>query len=208
MAINLVIHPAYLANADTFKTLISEPQSYLKQGGSCTVWANDTWVIKRYNQKNNWVLLKQNLGFGRAKKVYQQTQMLIAAGIATPQTVAYGYQKKFGFKRCEYIVSQRQSGRLLFDILMDETITESDKQTAIDLALTAIEQLWQAGWTHGDLKAQNIIIDDKAYLIDLDALCQSSDTRKDKARFLRNFQDNPELTPFYDHVAKKLELAQ
>lgn len=204
--LQLVIHPDYQAKRTLFESLIASPAHYLKQGGSCTVWADNNWVVKRYNQKNKLIFIKQNLGLGRAKKVYKQTQILIDHHIAAPPTVAYGFSKHFGFKTCEYIISHHQQGRLLFDLLMDTATAATDKTAAIDWALACIKQLWQSGWTHGDLKAQNIIIADKAYLIDLDSLAKNNDNQQDKLRFLRNFSDYPALAPFYDKVATTLEV--
>lgn len=203
---HLTIDTEFIDKKMQFQNLIEAPIYYLKQGGSCTVWADDNWVVKRYNQKSTWVTIKQNLRLGRAKKVYQQTQQLITDNIATPKTVAHGYVSQANWRLYELIITERLAGITLFELMEDSTLSNNTKRHAILHSIQTLKKLWQAGWQHGDLKAQNIIIaDNMAHLIDLDSLCKTTNQQQDKSRFLRNFQQYDSFKPFYNEARNALE---
>ncbi len=202
--ITLVSKNSYKDNLIEIVELINNPKDFMKEGTKCTVYANEKFVIKRYNQCSLSYFFKQNLGLGRARKTFEVTQSLHKKKIAVSNPVAYGSQKKFFFKTAEYFIAERVEGRTLAAVLEDDSLSDGDKLDLVIVAIDFLNILWMADMVHGDLKPHNIMIglDDEPYFIDLDQTVKSSPEGllKDKQRFLKNFKG----MKFYETV--KVEL--
>ena len=72
------------------------------------------------------------------------------------------------------------------------------EQTMVKIIDTLLN-LWEHHISHGDMKASNFLVaQDQVVVLDLDAMKQHKSAatarpriRKDRARFLRNWQDHP-----------------
>ncbi len=195
--VKLFITEKYKNNSQEIIDLISNPDSckiYFKKTGTCTVYANDNYVIKRYNQKTIKHKIKQILGFGRAKNTFNWTKLLTDNNILVSEEVGFAYETGAVFKKAEYFIAKRINGETLFDF-----INENNQQTnelVLTKSVNLIKQLWQIGFSHGDLKSQNLMVeklddDFMIYFIDLDQLkkTNSKNLEKDKKRFLKNFKE-------------------
>lgn len=164
------------------------------------------WVVKRYNTKNIWHAIRRTLRRSRALNCWEMSGHFIAAGIPIPAPVGY-MEKRFGPLRgrsyflYEYVdaqdlLSYMKAGKDPggFDIVMQE--------------LTALfRTLRTAGINHGDMKATNILVeaDGNLKLLDLDAARKTGHTEafelgytRDRARFLKNWQNDPDLQERFD----------
>lgn len=168
----------------------------LKTGNSATVvlseLAGQAVVIKRYNMKNVWHWLRRCLRPSRARQSWLNANLLIYAGIATPQPLGFVEQRWLGLRHRAYFVSQPIQGRALLD-LTDAELQAADLQAQLKhlFNLLRLNHL-----VHGDMKANNLLVDadGKLWLIDLDALRQVPDKhfeplhQEDQRRFLQNWQ--------------------
>ncbi len=175
-----------------------ETGSILKAGNSATVVKVNIQkkpvLIKRYNIKSFSHFLKRFWRPTRASHSWENANLLEFIGLKTPRP--YGFiEKRIGwFRGIAYFISEYiESEELL-------SVYEHRKPTANEL-----EQIKAIFWllqndriSHGDLKAQNLLLDKTGIisLIDLDAMTEHTTKKsfepaflKDKERFIRNWQD-------------------
>lgn len=169
----------------------------LKNGNSATVVLVERgarrWVVKRYNLKSVWHRLRRCLRESRAVQSWRNAHLLEFAGIATPAPVAV-VEERFGplRGRAWFVSEFTQGTEMLAAYQQREPLQQEMEQT---LSIFRLMQL--ARISHGDLKAQNLMIGDDGVvrLIDLDAMQwhESVSTWEryfviDMKRFLRNWQ--------------------
>jgi tRNA A-37 threonylcarbamoyl transferase component Bud32 len=179
----------------------------LKDGDRCTVVRLDldgrAMVLKRYNLKGAFHTAVHGLMRSRARWCWRSGRMLMEAGIRTPQPLAMLEERRAGFLRSRsYLLTEFVPGLPL------RTWIELDKHEAKDLH--AIVAQFARAWRdlnelrlgHGDMKSTNFIVDPEGQLwfIDLDGMriypqgpLLRAERRKDIARFMRNWQDHPEV---------------
>lgn len=176
-----------------------ESGQILKKGNTATVAVvqgpSGPLVIKRYNIKSYGHLLSRLFRKSRAWTSWANTFRLEFLGISTLKPVAL-VEERFGLLR----------GRAYF---VTEYVEAEDARTLVDRAdhgaVTSIVEILQdmsdAGVSHGDLKASNFLLTDAgALIIDLDSMTEHRQAAvlekaqaKDRERFMRNWAEAPLL---------------
>lgn len=185
----------FLANPEA----LLEKAEILKAGNTCTVFrlvlAGKEYAVKRYNMKNIFYRFTRLFRPSRASISWYNAHLLMLAGIPIPKPIAIREELFGPFRGKAYYISEYLSGEtadLFFKRpVVNEFIFEETQRATIAL----LNRLGQAQIFHGDLKANNILIkQNKAYLLDLDAMRQIENKakylhyrRKDIQRFLRNW---------------------
>lgn len=169
----------------------------LKDGNSATVVLVERgarrWVIKRYNIKSLWHRLRRCLRPSRALQSWRNAHLLEFAGIATPAPVAVIEQRFGPLRGRAWFVSDYVPGVEMLAAYQQREPTDSELQQTLSI----FHNMQLALITHGDLKAQNLMLgsDGVVRLIDLDAMqwhrshsVWSKIFASDMQRFLRNWQ--------------------
>ena len=165
----------------------------LKLGNSSTVVrievAGHGYVVKRYNLKSSWHRIRR-LFKRRARDAWRNGHHLAFLGVDTAKPVAL-LETKWGWLTgvC-YLVMPDVGSQDLGQVLAAQP-EAFDRYAGKTVGL--LENLAAAGLRHGDLKATNFVLaQDRVVLIDYDAV-QAGSLDKDVTRFLRNWQDVPDL---------------
>lgn len=184
------------------------PHQLLKAGRSATVVQvsidGQAWVIKRYNIKHFFHRIKRWFTSSRAKKSWYHAQKLMLFSVHIPKPVAFLEKRQFGFKTESYFISEYVAGMPLSSIDFESNDNESNQQL-INNIVALLKKIVRLEWTHGDLKASNILVaNNKPLLIDFDGAKEhQSETRlqretvKDWKRFLKNFSKAPTIKEIF-----------
>ena len=169
----------------------------LKDGNTATValveGPSGPLVIKRYNLKSAGHRLRRMVSKSRAWLSWANTFRLVFWGIRTVNAVAM-VEERFGPLRGRaYFISEYVEG-VDATRLADRLTAESDMVSMVEI----IQNLSQAGLTHGDLKASNFLLTNEgAVILDLDSMVEHSNKtrqmkreKKDRDRFLRNWAES------------------
>ncbi len=204
--INQTLLQAIESNPD----LVLEQATILKDGNSATVGAinldGHNLVIKRYNIKNFWHGLKRCWRPTRAWVSWGNAHRLLISNIDTPQAVAV-IEKRWGPLRLGgYYICAAVDGPSADKYLLDPLANRDDKRIIKEKFLELFRILHQLKITHGDCKASNFLIhNNRLYVIDLDAMNECHwqplfirGFISDRARFLRNWDSDPELQHWFD----------
>ncbi len=163
-------------------------------------------VIKRYNTKNRWHGVRRVFRRSRALNCWLMSHTFQASGINTPDRLAV-IQAWFGpFKLRSWYISRFVEGEDLQTHILSLSENQID-QLEHGSVYTGIGQLFSAmrshQLSHGDMKATNVIVDQKQtslILIDLDAAKAhgSKDNLaralgRDWVRFLKNWRSDPAI---------------
>lgn len=194
---------------DPDQALAAPTTEILKAGNSSTVGKitvdGKSLVIKRYNLKNFWHAIKRSLYPTRAAKSWRNAQYLSLLDIATAKPVAM-IEKRFGpFRYTNYVISEYIAADHLKNYLATPHISEQLTVIAENMA-QLFANLHAVQIAHGDMKATNILlVDNKPVLLDLDAMYLyrthwrwQRAARKDKERFMKNWEDQPELQQLFN----------
>jgi len=168
----------------------------LKDGNSATVvqinHAGVEFVVKRYNIKGIWHFVSRCFRPSRAAVSWKNANLLELIGVATPTPFGFIEKRFLGLRYTAYFISEMVPAKELLDVYEEKMPTERELQQ-LQVIFTLLQQ-YQI--SHGDLKAQNLLLDEQesVLLIDLDAMKECSSLNsfqrafaKDKARFLRNW---------------------
>jgi tRNA A-37 threonylcarbamoyl transferase component Bud32 len=169
----------------------------LKAGNSATVVkvrvGDKTVAIKRYNVKNIWHFVRRCLRQSRAAVSWRNANLLEFINLPTLKPVGFIEKRKSWFRHTAYFISEYQDSEELLDVYQRRQPTESE----LDQIKTIFDLMQKTQISHGDLKAQNLLLDTqgKIALIDLDSMHEHQNEsnfkkafNKDKKRFLRNWQ--------------------
>lgn len=176
---------------DALAATLRAPDSLplIKKGSRVSVHGDDCWVIKHYRQGGAKARLRARFFRTRADISWVMGWTWALLGVPTPRPVMLRRRPDGG----AVIAFPRVPGVPL-SVLM-----ETDRERARRVAPTVehwLSRLGEAGFWHGDAKAQNILInaDDQPMFIDLDGAGFSVriDRRRrrairDRARFQRNW---------------------
>ncbi len=170
----------------------------LKAGNSATVVRvkidGIDLVVKRYNIKNVWHLLRRTLRQSRAAVSWRNANLLEFIDLPTLKPLGFIERRQGWFRSVAYFISEYHQAEELLDVYHSRQPTESELEQINNIFLL----MQNSQISHGDLKAQNLLIDaaGKVILIDLDAMQEHTSYRrfqrafnKDKKRFIRNWQD-------------------
>ncbi|MFT7653079.1 MAG: tRNA A-37 threonylcarbamoyl transferase component Bud32 [Limisphaerales bacterium] len=174
----------------------------LKLGNSATVVrcviGGEPYVIKRYNIKSFGHRVRRWFK-RRGRNAWSNGHWLAFLGIDTARPLALLERRIGWFAGVSYVVMPDIGDRDLGQVLSTEP--ESFSEIA-DQVVALLLKLSAANICHGDMKATNFIqqqyTDDdgshatRIVLIDVDAVSEGS-LDKDKARFLANWQNDPEM---------------
>ena len=183
----------------------SHESQLLKKGNTCTVWSarvdDNALAVKRYNVKGVLHGAKLSLSRGRAFASWENAHRLRIYGIATPAPVALIRIQRGRFRPVAYYISELVNGVYALYWFQDDSVDWAEKELMAKKIIELFDQLDAQRLTHGDMKATNIlIVGGEPLLIDLDSMRQhandgdfSRQRRRDRERFLRNWQDEPRL---------------
>lgn len=181
------------------------PHDLLKAGRSATVIhvtvADHHWVIKRYNIKHVLHRIKRAFSISRAKKSWYHAQKLALFGVNIPSPIAYIEKKQAGIKAEGYFISEYVDAVSLASLATTQGETLLENRSLINNVAALLKKLRLLEWTHGDLKATNIMIaNNEPLLIDFDGAKEHASltsarhhTLRDWNRFLKNFSNMPRL---------------
>jgi tRNA A-37 threonylcarbamoyl transferase component Bud32 len=166
------------------------------------------FVLKRYNARNRWHKVKRAFRRTRARRSWQMSYAFKRAGLKVAQPVLM-FEKRFGpVRQNAYFMNRKLQGDELLGLLPKMS---SDERERVALEIKNIfEKMRRHKISHGDMKASNLIWQDKSlYFIDLDAaqkhitpIAWLAAHRKDKKRFLKNWQSQPHLLKFFEKLMK------
>ena len=163
-------------------------------------------VLKRYNPRSQGHKIKRALRQSRARRCWNMSYEFAAAGlnVAAPLLML---EVRFGPIRTNaYFANEYLQGEQLLSSLPG---MPQDQQSAVVEAIEqAFEQMNKFKLTHGDMKASNLLwVNGKLYFIDLDAATRHQNNcswrffhQKDKKRFLKNWQNYPELLAQFENL--------
>ena len=164
-------------------------------------------VIKRYNAKNAWHRLRRTVRNSRAENCWHFTRTLRNLEISVAPVVAWIQEIQVGLKGRSWFVSEFVDGISCLDHFNGGVPPAEIKKTLGEI-VEILCKLRHERISHGDLKASNILLSSRGpVLIDLDAMRQHKSestyqqaANKDVTRFLRNWQDNPDLLETARHL--------
>lgn len=179
----------------------------LKAGNSATVVlveiAGKQVVIKRYNIKNIWHLLRRTMRVSRAAISWRNANLLEFINLPTLKPLGFIEKRMGWFRHTAYFISEYHESTELLDEYQHRQPTNNELEQINNIFML----MHNNQISHGDLKAQNLLIDaqGKVILIDLDAMQEHQSERtfqkafnNDKKRFLRNWQESTVKDVFKD----------
>lgn len=162
-------------------------------------------VVKRYNTKNLWHMIRRNFQRSRAENCRRMADEFSSRGVAVPQTLAVIKSRLGPISGRSWYISRYKSSTLLLDYLDHDHWRERISEV-ISEVVSLFRVMLENGLSHGDMKATNLLVDGgDLVVIDLDAarLHRLSWThrqalRRDRERFLKNWLDRPELAAEFE----------
>jgi len=194
-----------LQNPDQF---FGAGEDMIKNGRTCSVvdieLNGKSYILKRYNQKSLAYRLLHMLTTPRVLSSWSSGHVLRLFGIPTPRPMVCLIYRTGPMFRKGYLLMEKISGESPY--WMDrEDVADPSKGIPTQF-VSRLHELDALKATHGDMKASNFILDDSGVLqlIDLDSMIfhrsnQSFEREKGKdlARFMRNWEDTPELIKLF-----------
>lgn len=172
-----------------FSNFLADPEAFLKQPATILVkgHALDSttiffvtidgvkFVIKRYNVKNSWVLIKNLFRKSYAAKVWYHAQKLAELGINVPKPIAV-LERHFGvFYGTSYFITEYIEGERGCDYFAAVMNPIADREQVAANIVDISRKLYQARLIHRDFQYGNMLIAGiTVYLLDLEHLRQYS----------------------------------
>lgn len=169
------------------------------------------WVVKRSNTRSWLHALRRAFQTSRAKRNWINALMLKQAKIAAITPVAMMEERWGWLKGRSYFVCDFIEGTDALHYFACGAKPHPNWQLVCDNVCRMIQQLAQHRLSHRDLNLSNIIIkDEQPILIDLDAMRKYSTpwmaryaARKEKIRFMENWQEAPGADPAAERLFAK-----
>lgn len=187
-----------------------ESGEILKDGNSATVARvqidGHSLVIKRYNIKGPGHALSRAFRKSRAWTSWANAFHMEFLGIPSLKPLAM-LEHRFGPLRGRaYFITEYIEGPDALAFLRDTKQTNGEPEALANL----LQNLSSSKISHGDLKATNFLMgSDGPVIIDLDAMRQHKDPEqfqkafnKDLDRFMKNWEDQPELASRFEGLLK------
>jgi len=178
----------------------------LKDGDRCTVVqidaAGGSFVVKRYNRKGPLHTAGHLVLRSRAAWCWRNACRVLGAGLATPAPLACRERRVGPFRLESYLLTTYVDGPTLL-----EYVRSGDAEPAgLEKLADEFGRIWRGLGAlrarHHDMKATNFIVDDerRLWMLDLDGMRTGLSgprlrhaRRVDRERFMRNWQDWPEV---------------
>ena len=195
--------PEFLALLKAPDYVFQAPNAvFLKKGRTATLVRaeinNRPLVIKRYNIKNISHALRRCLRPSRALHCWQHARALETAGIATAKPLACIEKRFLGLTSTAWLLMEYIEGETLADFFAHYTRNDPVYICVAERVKTLLLNLSELGFSHGDLKATNIIIrNGEPVLIDLDGMKKKHTPTRDLQRFMKNWVDRPEVAELF-----------
>ncbi len=175
----------------------------LKDGNSATVvrieLSGVPVVIKRYNIKSVGHFLRRCCRVSRAATSWRNGYLLKFIGVRTPKPFGFIEKRVANLRTTAYFISRYKPAEEMQNIYEKRLPRRKEvKQLKRIFARMKRDLI-----SHGDLKAQNLLLDKKGnvIVIDLDAMQQHKSeesyqpqAQKDWQRFMRNWQDDKAIS--------------
>lgn len=197
-------------NIAALEALLEDTAEALKHDRTTTVMRvpmGDDWMIlKRYNPRNGWHKIKRALRRSRARRCWNMSYAFQQAGLNVARPIMMCEQRFGPFRGNAYFVSELLAGpELLAALPQMNRVEQGLVKHALD---DAFVRMREAKISHGDLKASNLIWSNNTlYFIDLDAAKQhwthlgwQRSHRKDRKRFLKNWQTSVQLSGLFSEL--------
>lgn len=203
-----VYHQQY--DSPWLQSMITSPDAYLIGQGYTKLYKHDrtttvvlvtdgdnNFVIKRYNTKNLWHMLRRSVRSTRAAICWRMAHRFRDIGVATAPPVAM-IEKRLGpLRGRSYYISEHANGIHCLDYLTDNI----DCERFVDGITRVFSIMLAHRVSHGDMKATNILVGNNGIvLLDLDAAKAHKTPsraarayRRDRSRFLRNWDPQSSL---------------
>jgi tRNA A-37 threonylcarbamoyl transferase component Bud32 len=156
-----------LAGPDEF---LERRATLLKRGRSATVGSGDGFVLKRFNLRRPIRLIKDLFRRSPAMGAFHKAYHLELLGIATARPIAAAERRVFRFLTRSYFLTQEIPGAVSLAERLKRGANLDDR--IIERLGELIGRLHREGFSHRDLKTNNILFDatGQPHLIDLDGL--------------------------------------
>jgi len=175
----------------------------LKSGRTATVakidLCDEVYIVKRYNRKNWFHFIVRSLLESRAAVSWRNGHLLSFNSLATAKPLLI-LENRWGVLRGRsYVVTEYIKGMHAFDYFNQSN--EVEKNALSEKISYLVSHLHQCGFSHGDLKPQNIWVAEKQPIfIDLDGMKKVSrgnegDFLKDWDRLNKSIQGNAGVVP-------------
>jgi tRNA A-37 threonylcarbamoyl transferase component Bud32 len=155
-------------------------------------------VIKRYNTKNRWHMIRRNFQTSRARNSLEMSHCFTEIGIQVAEPMAV-IEFRFGpFRGRSWFVSRYLDKEMLLDYLGQPRNADVLERIRSEIS-SLFGKLLKNRLSHGDMKATNILVmDNDLLVIDLDAsrkhridLFHKKALGRDRKRFLKNWRSDP-----------------
>ncbi|MBV1876233.1 MAG: phosphotransferase [Pseudomonadales bacterium] len=198
--------------------LLADPDKFisageiLKDGNSATValveLANRSLVIKRYNIKNKLHAVTRAFQKSRAWKSWFNAFNLEFLGIPSLKPVAMLEHRLGPLRNKAYFITEYIKGPDALALFRGLKKPDGELEALAQL----LRNLSASRISHGDLKATNFLMaEDGPVIIDLDAMREIQDKdsfdkafNSDLTRFMKNWEDQPELESQFKGLLSKL----
>ncbi len=155
---------------------------------------NTRWVLKRYNTKNTWHVLRRWLQTSRAQRCWNIAHAMLAADVPTPFPVAMIEERRGPLRGRSYYLAEYVEGETC-TAFIDRVGNGEQSEFVFRLIGLLFRRLASQRIAHGDMKATNLVLHrGRLYLVDLDAARRLRSTsryarayRRDRDRFLQNW---------------------
>ncbi|MFT5135725.1 MAG: tRNA A-37 threonylcarbamoyl transferase component Bud32 [Arenicella sp.] len=163
-------------------------------------------VLKRYNARNQWHKFKRAFRGSRARRCWSMSYHFQRAGLNVSEPILM-YEKRFGPVRSHaYFANRLLMGEELITAL--PRMADSEQQKVQAAVRASFSTMRTHKLSHGDMKASNLLwVDGELYFIDLDAARKHrslwswyTSHAKDKKRFLKNWQSQPNLLALFEEI--------
>ncbi|MDH3380499.1 MAG: lipopolysaccharide kinase InaA family protein, partial [Gammaproteobacteria bacterium] len=157
-------------DCDFFRELLRAPDRIMENSTSDGVFKSDgtttvarvmgddlDLVIKRYNTRNRWHVLKRALRRTRAMRSWNMAHELLSIGVATPRPAAVIEERLGPFRKRSYFVSEYVPGQPCLNHLSSTTAAGDSVRAHL---VTLFERMSRHRISHGDMKATNILVQD------------------------------------------------
>ena len=167
------------------------------------------YILKIYNKRALHRRLRYAISYSRAFQSWKSGHQMAKAGIPVACPLAILEERKFFIPGRAILLMPVAQGDDLLSLVKDDKLSETQLGRIADKLTSLFQKMKSSSMTHGDMKATNILIDDKCEpsLIDMDGgVLHVSDKsfqvsrEKEKARFMKNWESYPAAKEAFRNV--------